>query len=237
MASTDSLAECARWLLVGLLAAPLIAIADPRLRAEDAPRDWTRAVVRLQTPTRASGMDQPGHRIEHCTATLVRGGAHPLLVTAWHCVEGRFDLTRPPRAEINGRWYALDVLTSGGDMSADWAIVTTVEKAPAPAVLPLYSGSLDAGTRITAGGFSRDDTLGATGEYLTYHENCQVVANKHADSLSDCLAFKGASGGPVILGNPDEGYRFAGVISAGDSLTRSILVPLSRFIRKLNALM
>lgn len=237
MASTDSLAEFTRWLLVLLLAAPLVATADPRLRAEDAPRDWTRAVVRLQTPTRASGIEQPGHRIEHCTATLVRDGAHPLLVTAWHCVEGQFDLTRPPRAEINGKWYALNVLASGGSMSADWAIVTTVEKARAPAVLPLHSGSLDAGTRITAGGFSRDATLGATGKYLTYHENCRVLANKQADSLSDCLAFKGASGGPVLLGNPDKGYRFAGVISAGDSLTRSVLVPLSRFIRKLNALM
>lgn len=122
-------------------------------------------------------------------------------------------------------------------MTADWAIVTTVEKAYAPAVLPLHSGSLDAGMRVTAGGFSRDETLGAIGEHLTYHENCQVIAIERADSLSDCLAFKGASGGPVILGNPDEGYRFAGVISAGDSLARSILVPLSRFIRKLNALM
>ena len=251
MASIGSLVEIARCgLRLGYWAAALTLLIttsgaqagaatdpeDPRHRAQDAPRDWTRAVVRLETPIRHRGGDHPGHRIEHCTGTLVGGGPNPLLVTAWHCIEGQFDLTRPPRAEIDGRWYALRVLASGGSMAADWAVVTTVDPAPTPAVLPIHAGTLDLGARVTAGGFSRDDQLGAIGQHLTYHEDCRVIAAQRDDALSNCLAYKGASGGPVIVNDAEQGYRLAGVISAGDSLARSVLVPVSRFSRRLIAL-
>lgn len=252
MASTDSPVDAARrQLRAGMLAAMLTLLVlspgaraaeaaiseDPRRRSEDAPRDWTRAVVRLETPTRRRGSERTEHRIEHCTATLVRGGARPLLVTAWHCIEGQFDLTRPPRAEIGGRWYPLQVLAHGGSMAADWAVVTTIDPAPTPAVLTLHTGTLDPGARVTVGGFSRDSKLGAGGQHLTYHENCRVITDQHEGALSNCLAYKGASGGPVIVSDGSRGYRLAGVISAGDSLARSILVPVSRFSRRLMALL
>lgn len=193
--------------------------------------------MRLQTPTRDVGTSTPQHHTEHCTATLVRGGTTPLLVTAWHCIAGQFDLTLPPKVQLAGGWHPVRVLASGQSMAEDWAVISAKVTEPVTVTMAIDPGSMATGDTITAAGFSRDPVLGDSGRYLTYHEDCRVTAARGADISSDCLAFQGASGGPVLKHDSEGNYRLIGVISAGDSATQTVVVPVSRFLIPLQRLM
>ncbi len=226
------------WALCASLLLPMShTAAEPRLRSSEHPIGWSDAVLRLATPAERQVNQRRRNYTENCTATLVRGGGDPLLVTAWHCIEAQADLTQPPRVEINGDWYATRVIASGGSMSADWAILQ-VSAPPKGLPSPMTVGEqpLRVGDRVTIGGFSRDPHLGNGGEELTYHQGCAIEATQREGVVSNCLAYQGASGGPVIQQDDRGNSRLVGVISAGDSRSLSILVPVDRFRSRLLSL-
>jgi hypothetical protein len=78
-------------------------------------------------------------------------------------------------------------------------------------------------------GYSRDAGLGEHGERLTYDAGCRIIAQAREGNDSDCLAYKGASGGAVVQLSTTGEPLYAGVISRGDSEGLSIYVPISRF--------
>ena len=158
------------------------------------------------------------------------------MVTAWHCLENYRDLSRP--ISFSARGNAGELLSrqayrlaDGGGMQGDWAILRLYrpidrDKLTALAVHPQQA---DPSQLITMAGYSRDDGLGQNGEQLTYDASCRITAQAQEGNDSDCLAYKGASGGAVIQMSASGQPLYAGVISRGNSAGVSIYVPVTRF--------
>jgi hypothetical protein len=243
----------ARFAVVALLALPdchrahaetVRAPADPRLvRSADSP-GWLSAVGKLTVSGQRLDNGRRRNHIQDCSATLV--SAHPgrdadTIVSAWHCFEDYRDLTRPITFTLHpGPGATLSrqarLLASGGSMHGDWAILrlaAPVRHAEAQA-LPVHPRRASAGQPIFMAGYSRDATLGAGGRFLTYHPRCRIIEQSSADTRSDCLAFRGASGGAVVqLGDAGQTW-LSGVISSGNGGDTSVFVPVARFRSTLN---
>ncbi len=220
--------------------------ADPRLPGQraDAPR-WTWAVGNLSVSGQKYAGKQRRFHVENCSATLIaqpqkKQARH--IVSAWHCFEHYRDLTHPivftlPTAAGKPLQRSARLLGSGGDMRSDWAILElsepiTAQHAPALPVLPQTTDT-DA---ITLAGFSRDDGLGRSGEQLSYHSNCRILSRQGNVWRSNCLAFKGASGGAVVQINEGTAY-LVGVVSAGNGEDVSLFIPVRVFRQELRRLM
>lgn len=228
------LTACLCALLVALLSA--VATGEPRQRINAASPAVLMSVGRLLVPGRRMEKGYQRHYRESCSATLLapaEGEPASLIITAWHCLEFHTDLTDDIRFVIESTTgerllrHAKPV-SSGGGMHADWSLmrlqeplppglVSTAEVARGAAPLP--------GSRIIMAGYSRDSGLGQAGNVLTFHSDCRVIAHTDNDVATDCLAYRGASGGAVFSAS---GGRLLGVISRGDSRENSIFVPLSR---------
>jgi hypothetical protein len=158
------------------------------------------------------------------------------VVTAWHCLEYYDSLARPIRFTLYPRRgeplaRTARVLSAGGSMNADWAILRLEQPVPSSSVRALRIDALGpaAGARILMAGFSGDAGLGEDGRRLTYHAGCRITAAAADTATTDCIAYKGASGGAVVLAKETGEHLLYGVISAGDSVATSIFVPLTRF--------
>ncbi|MEQ8263015.1 trypsin-like peptidase domain-containing protein [Pseudohaliea sp.] len=209
--------------------------AERRLPVADDAPPWLLAVGRLAIPTSRLEAGRRRHYDERCSGTLLAppdGGDAQFVLSAWHCLEYYTDLSRAIRFELTG--LAGEVLesraravASGGGMAADWALLEL--NPPIPAGLggtaELDGRTVAAGARLAMAGFSGDPGLGAGGAQLTYDPACRVTGTSGADRLTDCLAYKGASGGGAFHGG-----RLVGVLSRGDSRGRSIYVPAARFL-------
>ena len=206
--------------------------------ASDAPV-WLQAVGRLDIPTSRVEDGRRRHYDERCSGTLLappEGGEARFVLSAWHCLEYYTDLSRDIRFELTGpagqslRSQARAV-ASGGGMAADWALLELAPPIPAGlgATAELDPRALAPGAHLAMAGFSGDPGLGAGGEQLTYDPDCRVTGASGADRLTDCVAFKGASGGGAFHGG-----RLVGVLSRGDSRGRSIYVPAARFLPAVN---
>jgi len=209
--------------------------ADRRLPVADDAPTWLLAVGRLAIPTSRVENGRRRHYDERCSGTLLAppdGGDAQFVLSAWHCLEYYTDLSRTIRFELAG--LAGEVLerraravASGGGMAADWALLQLDPPIPAGrgATAELDGREVAAGSRLAMAGFSGDPGLGAGGERLTYDPACRVTGLSGPDRLTDCLAYKGASGGGAFHGG-----RLVGVLSRGDSQGRSIYVPTARFL-------
>lgn len=205
--------------------------ADPRrVYGSDAPT-WMQAVGKLRVPGISYQQGERSHQREDCSATLV---ARDLVLTAWHCLEYRHDLSRDiifTLTQLPGQpsWSAWPV-ADGGSMQADWALLRLVASSQGWAhipVLSLWSSPIPATTEdahLTMAGYSADDGLGAGGIHLTYHAPCAALEREPQRVATNCLAFKGASGGPVVRAG-----QLVGVISAGDKATLTYYVPANSF--------
>ena len=230
------------WLIIvalslGLSAAVSAAPAAGERRlpvAGDAP-PWLRAVGRLNIPTSRREDGRRRHYDERCSGTLLAAPdaerAARFVVSAWHCLEYYTDLSRDIRFEIraaDGRLLRplARAVADGGSMGADWALLELDPPIPADhstgAVLD--TSTVRAGALLAMAGYSGDPGLGAGGERLTYDPACRLTGASGADRLTDCQAYKGASGGGAFRGG-----RLVGVLSRGDSRGRSIYVPAARF--------
>lgn len=219
------------WLLPAILVT-----AEPRQQVSATSPPMLMSVGRLLVPGRRMENGYPRHYRESCSATLlapVDGEPASLILTAWHCIEYHTDLTDDITFVIESTAgerleSRVKPVSSGGGMHADWLIMRLQEPLPTDTVTAAnvaQDAAPGIGSRIIMAGYSRDEGLGEAGQVLTFHRNCRVVARSDEDIATDCLAYRGASGGAVFS---IASGRLLGVISRGDSLAQSIFVPVSR---------
>lgn len=221
--------------------------ADDRLVYDGQTPAWLAAVGRLEVPGSRYNNGRREHFTEDCSATLVqRPGQRQAntILTAWHCLEKYTDLSKPIRFMVAAgdapplarEAYVLD---DGGSITADWALLRLYRPIPGNRVLALGidTGGVDGSRAIVMAGFSRDPGLGADGARLTYDPACRVTAAGVNASTTDCVAHKGASGGPVIQVDATGRPAVHGVISEGDGVGVSTFVPASAFRRAVRDLL
>ncbi len=203
------------------------------------------SVGKLLVPGRRMENGYSRHYRESCSATLlapVDGEQASLILTAWHCIEYHTDLTDDITFVIESTFgerlvSRVQPVSSGGGMHADWLLMRLQRPLPMDMVTAANVAQdppPGIGSRIIMAGYSRDKGLGEAGEVLTFHHNCRVVARSGEDIATDCLAYRGASGGAVFSITSG---RLLGVISRGDSLAHSIFVPVSRIVRRAGRLL
>jgi hypothetical protein len=218
----------------------LHAHADSRqVFSADSP-PWMAAIGKLEVPGQKFDAADVSNLFEHCTATLIGGDSgrtSRYILSAWHCLEYYRDLSRPivftlPGTDISREAF---VVASGGAMSADWALLRLQEPVSREQVKPFTAWTRAAGksgTRLTMAGYSSDGDLGRDGAVLTYDAGCRALASTPNLVATDCTAFKGASGGPVVS-QEGNALQLMGVISVGDSENRSFYTPLRLFASSL----
>ena len=224
-----------------LLSVSASAQAEPRQQLSATSPGILLSVGRLTVPGRRMQGGHQRHYRESCSATLLApaaGGPASLILTAWHCLEYHSDLTDSITFIIQSTSgeqlrRRAQPISSGGGMHADWSLLRLHKPLPADKVrsAELARGAAPGeGSRITMAGYSRDDGLGQAGHVLTFHRDCTVTAITDDDLATDCLAYRGASGGAVF--STDSG-TLVGVISRGDSRENSIFVPTSRILERI----
>lgn len=155
------------------------------------------------------------------------------MLTAWHCFEFYRDLSRDALFTLpyapRPRQVAARRLTDGGGMSADWALLRLQQPILDVNPIPVrrYGATLEPATLVLAG-FARDSELGNGGRNLTWEANCHLTANELYRVGTNCVTFKGASGGAVV----SQG-ELVGVISAGDGEGVTYFAPSSLFMLNL----
>lgn len=221
-----------RYALITLLLLSQSASADPRQTWNPQSPNWLTRVGSLTVPSSRWVAGDQHFFSEHCSATLI---APNLLLSGWHCIEYYQDLSRDIIFRLPGVDQAPMTamrIADGGGMDADWLLLKIIGRTPAARWTPLDLGtpSLATGMPVTLAGYSRDAGLGQRGQRLTYHEGCTVTANEHYRVATNCLAYKGASGGPVF----HQG-QLIGVVSSGDSRSVSYYTPTASFINAIKA--
>ncbi|MEH6593780.1 MAG: trypsin-like peptidase domain-containing protein [Halioglobus sp.] len=214
-------------------------VSDSRQVYSGTSPDWLQAIGRLQVPGIKLENGRRTQHFEDCSATLISGAPDTradIIVTAWHCLESYSDLSKaisftlkPAQGEpISSEAYRL---IDGGGMHADWAILRLYTPISADRInfLQVNPGIPDKKRQIAMAGFSRDAGMGKHGTQLTYDPACTITAQSGQSSVSDCRAYKGASGGAVVQLSEQGQAWFSGVISAGDGNGVSTFVPISDF--------
>ncbi len=213
------------------------------LSAESPP--WLRAVGQLQVPGQRYEAGRKRAYREDCSATLLAdSSAHArYLLSAWHCLAYYRDLSQSiaftlhtlagERLQRQAR-----VVDSGSDMDSDWALLKLNQPIAASDVpgLPLRKAAVDSGQPLIMAGFSGDGGKGRDGTVMTYDPSCRALPSQdNSKGHSDCIAFKGASGGAVIQVSAGGRAELAGIISAGDGASLSIFTPVHALLPRLRA--
>ncbi|WOJ93891.1 serine protease [Congregibacter variabilis] len=214
-----------------LLALLLCSTAVAPSYAQVAPRGSAvplSSVGKLHVPGQRYENGYAKHFDESCSATLITDSplaqSSELIISAWHCLEFYRDTSKALTFQTsNGETRKANLLSSGGSMYSDWALLRLDAPLPSPAVLTSPNSTHTNTVRMA--GYPR---LAAPQIRLKLTvSDCQVTGSDDADTRSDCVLQKGASGGAVFSRNNEE--RYLGVISRGDGESLSIYVPLARF--------
>ncbi|WP_040482084.1 trypsin-like serine peptidase [Luminiphilus syltensis] len=177
------------------------------------------------------------HNTENCTGSLIRVRHRLLIVSAWHCFDGIRDLSRPPIITMSddSRREAR-LLKTGQSIDADWAVLeftTSRFDDRQLVVLPLDTAALpETGQAVLMAGFN-SDYFGDGGETLTYDPKCHIEERDSFNLTTNCVAFKGASGGPVLRRLDNGRYALSGIVSRGDNRKVSIFLHTQGFYRQL----
>lgn len=205
--------------------------ADPRQVFGAHSPQWLQSVGKLTVPGYRYKNGDRRHHQQHCTATLVSAN---IVLSGWHCLEHYTDLsqnivfTLPNATEKITR--SARRIADGGGMHADWSLLklnkpVNVRIASAIPVSAPYV--VQTGTRaLTLAGYSRDSGLGKSGQRLSYHADCAILHDEAYRVATNCVAFKGSSGGPVVYNR-----AIVGVVSVGDSERLSFYTPSRSFYR------
>ncbi|EED32694.1 Trypsin domain protein [gamma proteobacterium NOR5-3] len=192
------------------------------------------SVGKLHVPGQRYENGYARHYDESCSATLISDepGAQlsALIISAWHCMEFYRDTSKPLTFETpSGEIRNANLITSGGSMYSDWALLRLDAPLPAPAILPPEQSEIT--EALLMAGYPRSASSRARLRPTVSH--CQITGVDGADTRSDCVLQKGASGGAVF--SADNNLQYVGVISRGDGESQSIYVPLARFRAKISA--
>ena len=219
------------------LAEPAAAAADTRLVYGDAAPSWLRAVGKLRVPGSRYRDGRRRHLQEDCSATLVRRGSGnraDTIITAWHCLAYYSDLSRPitftllpgqDRSEEREAYRVAD----GGGMHADWAVLRLFQPITGDLALAIHPDRADPARPVSMAGYSRDTAKGDGGARLTFDPSCLITRQGTTVSDTDCVAYKGASGGAVVQLSPTGEPELSGVVSQGNGAGLSIFVPVAEF--------
>jgi len=220
---------------------------EKRLQRNAEAPQWLDAVGKLAVPTIKYEKGRRKHHREDCSATLIANHAGKYadsIVTAWHCLEAYSDLSKPIVFTLEPWSREPIVLTArrladGGHIDADWAILRLQRAIPSSEVRGLALGRSvpPDHTVLQMAGYSGDSGLGRNGGQLTYDPNCRATTSTKRFVSTDCLAYKGASGGAVVSKDESGKVLLRGIISQGDSDRLSMFVPTARFYGKVNHLL
>lgn len=184
------------------------------------------AVVRLNIPLQRFNGINTYHVTEDCSGTLVNRNKG-MILTAWHCFDGKMDLTHPPKVWLKGAWQELHLGAHGGGMNHDWAIAYLVDPSVVnvPA-MPYAIEDLEPGSTVTMTGYQRSDPK-ADAVWSKVATACTVTQHSESWVETDCELNTGASGGAVVS---MEGGRtkLVGIVSARAATGGVWYVPLSR---------
>lgn len=235
-------------LILALVAAVVpVHAQEKRLQRGATTPAWLDAVGKLQVPTIKYQKGRRKHHREDCSATLVvnqAGQNADSIVTAWHCLEAYSDLSRPIVFRLEPWGRSPLVLTArqvadGGHIDSDWAILRLERTIPASEVrgLAMSRAPLPEHAVLQMAGYSGDSELGNNGGQLTFDPDCRVTAATLRYVSTDCVAYKGASGGAVVSVDNIGETLLQGIISQGDSDRLSIYTPTARFIGEIRHLL
>ena len=215
--------------LMALAFSPDVA-ADPRQVVGAASPAWLQAVGKLTVPGYRYKNGERRHHEQHCTATLI---SKNMILSGWHCLEHYTDMSQTiiftlPNTAAHARRTARRV-ADGGGMHADWSLLKLNKPIQMPIAAAVAVSAVNigkAGTQpLTLAGYSRDKGVGENGRQLTYHAGCKISHNEVYRVATNCVAFKGSSGGPVVYDSV-----IIGVVSAGDSEQLSYFTPSGLFL-------
>lgn len=212
---------------------------DTRKLVDKKSPPWTKAIGRLIIPTKLQFISNKKYKTKYkkCSASLVDfkdSKSSKVIVTASHC------LTAYNKKAGDLRFI---IQTSAGDMiqkiakiykdskysskklktNSDYAILTLNTPIKRNEVKPFIinkSSFVNLKKRYknsfgSLAGFSGD--IGEYGAKLTYDPECRLNYYSKTYGSSNCIGFKGASGGPVVLTTIDKNqnyrYNFVGVVS------------------------
>lgn len=204
--------------------------ADPRrFYSTDSP-GWLRTVGKLTVPGYKYQNGDRLHHVQHCTATLL---SSTIILSGWHCLEHYNDLSMDIVFTLAHRRRIAIRLTDGGGMQADWALLKLNKPINTRHVktLPVATRSLASSRAkpLTMAGYSHDSDLAASSQNLSYHTDCEILGDEIYRVATNCVAYKGASGGPVVYRE-----KIIGVVSVGDSMRLSYFTPSVLFIEAIN---
>ena len=216
---------------------------DPRVKLSTLTHNWLDSIGHLEVPVTRYEQGLRRHFTEHCTAVIVSPGPSPLIVTAWHCLDGYQSLIEPIRLTLPGDPpVAVQVVASGGSMEQDWAILKAMQPIAGRYWIPISQKPLEAGAKISAVGFApvltdsvtvanRDPT-----RELLADESCWVIDATSTQATSTCVARRGASGGAILSRTASGSVRVAGIISAGDGHSISLFYPTWFLLQRIRSL-
>ena len=184
------------------------------------------AIVRLNIPLQRFDGARPYHVTEDCSGTLVDRNKG-MILTAWHCFDGKMDLTQPPKAWLNGAWQELRLGPHGGGIQRDWAIAYLVDPSIVTgSAMPYALNGLAPGSAVTMAGYQR---TGTKSDVIWSQTEAACAITQHSESWveTDCRLNPGASGGAVMRLDGGQA-KLVGIVSARAAEGGVWFVPLSR---------
>jgi len=236
----------ARLTLLALVAVLALEAAPNAGQSPPAPFPaWLGAVGHLSVPGDRRGQDGIQRYREDCSATLVAGTdqhAANTVVTAWHCLASFRDLSRTITVmlpTVSGGVLRREAypIAKGGGMHADWAILRLRRPVTREDVVPMriHPGRADRTRPVAAAGYAPAISGVPRARQLNFDRHCNITAQTKDSTDTDCVAFKGASGGAVVQRSASGEFLLCGVISEGDSGGYSRYVPVTAFRHELEA--
>ena len=233
----------ATCLLLHAAMSPAATGPDPRVKLSTLTHNWLDSIGHLEVPVTRYEQGRRRHFTEHCTAVIVSPGPSPLIVTAWHCLDGYRSLLEPIRLTLPGDPpVAVQVVASGGSMEEDWAILKAMQPIAGRYWIPISQKPLEAGAKVSAVGFAPvlTDPVNVANRNPTRElladESCRVVDASSTQGTSTCVARQGASGGAILSRTASGGVRVAGIISAGDGHSISLFYPTWFLLQRISTL-
>ena len=212
---------------------------DERRQTGSAEEVWSSAMALIRVPVSRYREGHMRHFTEHCTAIAVTPGPRALYLSAWHCFDGYSHTLGQIEMVLRGQAMSMTLLSSGGSMAEDWAILraTDTDYVP-PTWVPVLGEQLSARQSLMAAGFGTppDTENASAARRLLFDPDCTLAESEGRPHATNCVARKGSSGGAILARTASGSPRLAGIISAGDGSHLSFFYPASVLSNRLRVL-